>query len=185
MTAMLQPIVERLEEKNAAFNPHNDTLLIWPKDDIDTTCHGVLNTLEERKLFGCTEQYDWHDSLNKNYIKPQSTTYLAQEWAMDCISNAEHHELSHLAIITIRQILKKNHQKRRKNPNTISLTDADFNYIMKELSKLDRDLDFMDKAYFDSSTNRIRINKKSDVMPKLEELVDIYIWGLQNGGHLR
>lgn len=179
-TAMLQPIAEKLGQRNVSFSPQNDELLVLPMEQINEDCHGVLGDLSSRNLYGCTTQEDWHGRLDEDYVKPRSTTYLAQEWASDYISNAAHHELSHQAIVSVRQMLQKDHMNRRNNGYR-SLSDISYKCLMNRFAKMDRDLDFMDVAKVDERTGKVVIDKQSDVWPRLNDLVDIYVEFLQNG----
>lgn len=179
-TAMMQPIAEKFGQRNVVFSTPNDELVVLPKDEVDEVCHGILETLSPRKFYGCTTQEDWRGQFDEDYLKPQSTTYLAQEWAVDYISNAAHHELSHQAIISVRQILQKDHKNRRNNGYR-SLSDVAYKCIMERFSKMDRELDFMDVAKVDEKTGKIVIDKKSDVWPMLKALADVYCSFLQDG----
>lgn len=179
-TAMMQPIAERLGQKGVAFTPQNDELAVWPKDEVNKVCHGVLETLSPRDLFGCTTQEDWHGNYGENYVKPRSTTYLAQEWAADYISNAAHHEISHQAIISVRQMIHKDHMNRRNNGYR-TLSDVAYKCLMDRFAKMDKELDSMDVAKFDNRIGKIVIEKKSDVWPMLKALVDVYGEFLQIG----
>ncbi|WP_308605103.1 hypothetical protein [uncultured Fibrobacter sp.] len=179
-TSMMQPIAKRLGQKNVAFSPQNDELVVLPKDEIDDICHGVLETLSPKTFYGCTTQKAWQGGPDGDYIKPSSTTYLAQEWDDDHISNAVNHELSHQAIFTARQMLQKDHQNRR-NKGYSSLSNSDYKDFVERFFQMDRDLDSLDVAEFDEKKGPVVIDKKSDVWFRLEDLVNEYEKALQWG----
>lgn len=56
---------------------------------------------------------------------------------------------------------------------------------MDEISKLHQELDFLDRAYANRKTKIIRMNKKSDVAPKLEAIIGEYLTLLQSEGQIQ
>lgn len=179
-TEMMRPLAERFGNHSVSFSAENDDLVIDSKESINELCHGVLGTESPRDLFGCTTQDDWLGAYNDAFSKPPSTTYLAEDWAYEYISNAAHHELSHQAIVTVRQMLQKDH-KNRRNKGDVSLDDITFDCFMNQFKKIDSELDAMDSAHIDKQTGKIVIDKKSDVWPMLNAVVDVYCEYIRNG----
>lgn len=89
-----------------------------------------------------------------------------------------HHELSHQSIISVRQMLTKDHNDRIKKglPHLTKESIEKVNGILKRIDDL---LDSQDVATFDASTGKIRIDSKSDVYPLLKACVDGYIRAFQ------
>lgn len=179
-TEMFRPIAEKLGEQNVQFNPQNDRLIINDLNKVSEKCKGIVSSDRNNDYFACTEQNAWHGDLSAPYIKPSSTTYLAQEWATDFVENAFNHELSHQALVSVRQMLKKDHQRRRRN-GEISLSDETYDAFMRKFAECNSLLDDMDKARLDSKTRKIVIDKKSDVFPILRAIVDAYCQIIRDG----
>jgi|GEM_PF-4345054 len=172
-TEMFKPIAEKLGEQNVQFNSQNDRLFVSDLNKVSEKCKEIVKSNRNNDYFGCTEQDAWRGDLSAPYVKPKSATYIAQEWAADFVDNAFNHELSHQALTSVRQMLQKDHQRRRRN-GEISLNDETYDAFMREFDKFDTLLDDMDKARLDSTTRKIVIDKKSDVFPLLRAIVDAY-----------
>lgn len=179
-TEMMRPIAERFGNQNVSFSTETDDLVVDSRDEINKLCQGALGTDSLRNLYGCTTQDGWRGLLDDAFIKPMSTTYLAEDWAYEYISNAAHHELSHQAIVTVRQMLQKDH-KNRRNKGDVSLDDITFDCFMDRFKKIDLELDAMDVAHIDKRTGKIVIDKKSDVWPMLRAMVDVYCKFIRDG----
>ncbi|MCF0216654.1 MAG: hypothetical protein HUK21_09300 [Fibrobacteraceae bacterium] len=173
ITEQFRPIAKKLDEQKVEFNSINDNLVLDQKEGINNDCSDIVSSSQTGRYFGCTTQNSWHDDLNKPYIKPNSTTYLAREWALDFIKDVELHELSHQAIISTRQMIAKDHEWRRQN-NLHSMSDSMYNAYMNLFSKYDNDLDNMDKAWMDIQTGKIVMKKRSNILSNLNALVDMY-----------
>lgn len=178
--ARLRPIAEALGQKNVEFTPQKDELTILSPYSTDLKCHKILKTQDPRALFVCTHQYTWDDSLNLNYVKPGSETYLSQEWNPEDFSKAASHELSHLEIFTVKQMLIKDH-KYRRSQNKPSLSERSFNELKRALDQLNHGLDSMDFAFVNPFTQKIEIHRNLDVLSILKELVDFYFKSISEG----
>lgn len=172
-TEMFRPIAEKFGESNVQFSPSKNELVVEDATTINNICQDVVGPRTNGNYFGCTTQESWQGQLDKPYIKPLSTTYLAEKWALKYVANAAHHELSHQALISVRQMLQKDHARRKKY-NESPMNDMNFNAFMDVLANYDKELDNMDKAWIDSKTGKIVIDQKSDVWPWLQSFVDLY-----------
>ncbi|PBC73791.1 hypothetical protein SAMN02745108_00511 [Fibrobacter intestinalis] len=113
-TEMFKPIAEALGFENARFSEKNDVFVRKPLSETNRICGEILGN-SSRNFYGCTTQDGYNLSHAGTYVRPQSTTYLAAEWAQDYVLNAMHHELSHQAIISTRQMIQKDHYDRVKS----------------------------------------------------------------------
>ena len=162
------PLENYIEDRELFFNRHWD----WALAQATEMFKPIAEKLGERN--------DWYGNLFEPYKKPGSTTYLAQEWAAEYVKNAFNHELSHQALVSVRQMLQKDHQRRRRSAK-ISLSDETYNAFMRKFDEYDALLDEMDKARLDARTQKIVIDKKSDIWPLLKAIVDVYCQIIKEG----
>lgn len=174
------PIAERFGERNVRFTPENCWLVVDTPDAVDETCHDILNANYDSRLFGCITQGDWFGDLDLPYEKPISETYIADNWSPDFVRNVEWHELSHQAIVSVRQMLEKDHQRRKAN-GQIRLNDECFQEIKKDIDLVDMYMDLWENGRFNPITGDVKMKGQYDVYPKLKSIVDKYFDGL-NGG---
>lgn len=179
-TEMFKPIAEKLGERNVRFSSQNDKLIVSDLNLVSDKCSEIVKSNRNNDYFGCTKQNDWYGNLFEPYKKPGSTTYLAQEWAAEYVKNAFNHELSHQALVSVRQMPQKDHQRRRRSAK-ISLSDETYNAFMRKFDEYDALLDEMDKARLDARTQKIVIDKKSDIWPLLKAIVDVYCQIIKEG----
>ena len=175
-----QPIAGRFGESNARFTPENSWISVDDPDTVNETCHDIRNPYYNGRFFGCTTQDGWSGNLDLPYEKPISETYIANNWSPWFVRNVENHELSHQAIVSVRQMLEKDHQRRNANGQT-RLNDTRFQEIKNDLDMLDTYMDLWEKARYNPITGEVQMNGQFDVYPKLKLIVDKYFNWL-NGG---
>lgn len=86
-TEMFRPIAEALGTRNVHFSEENDFFVQKPLSETSRICGEILGK-PSKTFYGCTTQGDYNLNNHEEYIKPQSTTYLAQEWALEYVANA-------------------------------------------------------------------------------------------------
>lgn len=168
-----RPIAERFGERNVRFTPENCWLFVDTLDMVDETCHDILNANYNSRLFGCTTQDEWFGDLDLPYEKPISETYIADNWAPDFVRNVEWHELSHQAIVSVRQMLEKDHQRRKAN-GQIRLKDAHFQEIKNDIDMVNMYMDLWENGKLNPITGEVEMKGRFDVYPKLRLIIDKY-----------
>lgn len=168
-----RPIAERFGERNVRFTPENCWLFVDTPETVDEICHDILDFGHNNRLFGCTTQGGWYGDLERPYEKPISETYIADNWSPDFVWNVERHELSHQAIVSVRQILSKDHQRRMLN-GQIRLNDKYFQKIENDLDILDSYIDIWENGKLNPISGKIEMRGLFNIYPKLKLIIDKY-----------
>ncbi len=177
----LQPMIKRFNEPEMRFTLENSALSVLPFETVNQRCRKIVGSDKNKNLFACNTQDRMRpedDDPCVSFMKPQSTTYLSENWGSPYIYEAMLHELSHQAITTVGQMALKNH-RRIRDVFIPSLSDSAFDAFNCRLKNLNQELDANDSAWVNAA-NQIGIKRKFDVFPGLDSAISDYFFHIDN-----
>ena len=157
------------------FGKERDGLLWEAMNDIEQRCRHVVDDRHDR-MYGCTNlQGVPLEYPGGPLFMPMNTTFLAYEWDDDNLAAAMQHEASHLAVHRVWQMIEMDLAYRQKIYGVPPIDEQDYDQLESEIKALDQHLDQTDWSAFNPTTGKIEIDKSSDVISNLEELVKWYL----------
>lgn len=157
------------------FGKERDGLLWEAMNDIEQRCRHVVDDRHDR-MYGCTNlQGVPLEYPGSPLSMPMNTTFLAYEWGDDHLAAAMDHEASHLVVRRVWQMIAMDLAYRKKIYGALPIDEQECARLESEVVKLNQHLDRTDWSVFNPTTGKIEIDKESDVISDLEELVKWYL----------
>lgn len=180
VTNSFRSISTPLIGRGIAFGRSEDEHSIWDQDDVLTTCQDIVK--RNGNFYGCTEQDGIpEDDLGVDivYERPPSRTFISNAWDKRYVELVVDHELEHQAIISTGQMLYKAfHDFNKLRPGVVD--SVLYGSLIQELYSLDANLDLSDRPVVDKLTNKIYLDKRSDVYPKLKIIMNKFVRGVES-----
>ncbi len=152
------------------WRPGLDNEEIVRDDEIVNKCTEILgDNGSKNDYYGCTYQYGIDEESTDPYVRPNSMTYLSDEWKGEELENVKSHELAHQFIFTLRQLILRENRRRRilGLPNLSPEEEASF---IKESNKLSKILDDNEAPEWDFPVEKLYLRRKVDVIRELKKL---------------